>query len=113
MFRITTPTVLAAAALAITAAAPSFAWGLNGFGWGGNKYEVAGRDARLGREINMDRGYLNGHYGQLAHEDMSIRRQERRDLCQNGGYLTYGEKRHLNHEENHLQHQVNYDQSRW
>ncbi|MBU6455730.1 MAG: hypothetical protein KGS72_28425 [Cyanobacteria bacterium REEB67] len=108
MFKITTPTVLAAA-LTLCAAAPSFAWG---WGWGGNKYEVAARDAHLNREIAMDRGYLGGNYGQLRHEDAVIRNQERRDLCRNGGYLTYGQTRRLNAEETMVQRQINRDHFR-
>jgi hypothetical protein len=107
------PAVLGALAITLATAAPSFAWGFNPWGWGGNRYEVAGRDAQLRNEINMDRGYLGGNYGYLSHEDNSIRRQEQRDLCRNGGYLTYGQTRHLNHEENRLQHQINNSGRYW
>lgn len=112
MYKNSMSTVIAAAALAATVAAPSFAWGLGNWGFGGNKYEVASRDARLNREILRDRGYLNGHYNQLRREDAAIRNQERRDLCRNGGYLSYGQTRQLNAEENRLQRQINYDRFR-
>lgn len=108
MFKLTKTScsALAAVALAVAAAAPSFAWG---WPWQSNAGEVANRDAILANEIAADRGHLSGRYGRLAHEDAAIRRQERRELWQNGGYLTYGQTRQLNAEENNLQRQINYD----
>jgi len=73
--------------------------------------EVLGRDNRLNNEINNDKGHLDGQYGQLKGEDQSIRRQEQNDARQNGGYITKGEQQQLNGEENHLQRQVNQDNS--
>jgi len=71
--------------------------------------EVLGRDAAIRRELNYDRGFLGGHYGQLRHEDMAIARQEQRDAFFNGGYITRGEQIHLNREENRLQRRINRD----
>lgn len=90
-------------------AAPCYRWG-----WGNHplRHEVLRRDNRLGNELRYDRGYLGGHYGQLAGEDRAIRRQEIGDSMANGGYLTRGEYRQLNREENTLQRQVNHDY-RW
>jgi len=73
------------------------------------RHEVVRRDNRLSNEINRDYGHLSGHYGQLMHEDASVRRQEVRDARLNGGHLTGGEVRHLNHEENSIQRQINRD----
>jgi hypothetical protein len=74
--------------------------------------EVLGRDAYLNRQINFDRGYLGGNYGRLEREDRAIGRQAQREAFFNGGYLTPGQTRQLNREENNLQRQVNYDH-RW
>jgi hypothetical protein len=71
--------------------------------------EVLRRDTILNREINHDYGRLTGHYGRLEREDRSIRWQEQRDARLNGGFITPGEQRHLNHEENRLQRQINRD----
>ena len=73
--------------------------------------EVLRRDNGLNRQINEDKGDLNGHYGQLKHEDNSIRRQEQNDARENGGHITKQEQGQLNHEENGLQRQVNRDNS--
>ncbi len=112
MFKLSTSSLsaIAAIALAVSAAAPSFAWG---WGWPGSASEVSTRDAILGNEINNNAGHLNGQYGQLSAEDRAIRHQEHRELRQNGGYLTNGQKRQLNAEENNLQRQINYDNGRW
>ena len=106
MFKLTTPKVAAVAALAISvmSSLPSFAWGCHP-----RQHEVLGRDAHLNRELNRDYGRLHGHFGQLKSEDRAIRRQEQRDFRRNGGFLTRGEQMRLNHEENHLQHQINRD----
>jgi len=92
----------------IATAAPSFAFpGCNPFH--PRRAEVFRRDAVLRHEINGDRGYLRGHYGQLMGEDRGILRQERRDLRRNGGYLTSWQAHKLNREENRLQRQINWD----
>jgi hypothetical protein len=106
MFKVTTPKAAALAALAISvvSALPSFAWGCHP-----RRAEVLGRDNFLNSQLNNDYGHLNGHFGQLKAEDRSIRRQERRDFRNNGGFLTRGQDMRLNHEENHLQHQINRD----
>lgn len=89
---------------------PSLAWGWGGFA---NRHprraEVLTRDNMERNELRADRGLLGGHYGQLMHEDRSIRRQEQRDARINGGFITRGEQNHLNREENRLQYQVNRD----
>jgi hypothetical protein len=106
MFKLTTPKVAALAALALTVMStlPSFAYCNHP-----RRHEVLGRDAHLNRELNRDHGHLNGHFGQLKAEDRGIRRQEQRDVRRNGGYLTRGQDRQLNREENHVQHQINRD----
>jgi hypothetical protein len=111
VFKLSTSSLsaLAAVALAVASAAPSFAWG---WGWPGSASEVSNRDAVLANEIANDQGHLGGRYGRLSQEDKAIRRQEQSDLWQNGGYLTNGQKRQLNAEENNLQRQVNYDNYR-
>ena len=73
---------------------------------------MLGRDAYLNREINCDRGNLSGNYGRLEREDRAIRTQAQREAFFNGGYLTHGQTRRLNREENNVQRQVNYDH-RW
>jgi hypothetical protein len=105
MFKVKTPQVAAVAAFALTflSTLPSFAW------YHPRQHEVLGRDNHINRELNNDYGHLNGHFGQLRAEDRSIRRQEQRDFRQNGGFLTRGQDRRLNHEENHMQHQINRD----
>jgi hypothetical protein len=106
MFKVTTPKVAAFAALALTVLTtlPSFAWGCHP-----RRAEVLGRDSRINGELNRDYGHLNGHFGQLKSEDRSIRRQEQRDFRRNGGFLTRGQQAHLNHEESHVQRQINHD----
>jgi hypothetical protein len=71
--------------------------------------EVLRRDNRLNNKINADKGYLGGHYAQLEREDAGIRRQEQRDARINGGYITQGQQRQLNREENNLNRQINWD----
>ena len=71
--------------------------------------EVLGRAAGLNRQMNEDKGDLNGHYGQLKSEDRSIRNQEQSDAAQNGGHLNGQQYSQLNHEENGLQRQVSRD----
>ena len=112
MFKLSTSSfsALAAVALAVSAAAPSFAWG---WGWPGSASEVANRDAVLQNEIANDQGRLGGQYGRLSQQDRAIRNQEQRELARNGGYLTNGQKRQLNAEENNLQRQINYDHYNW
>jgi len=93
----------------VATAAPSFA---DSCFYHPLRAEVLNRDAYLNNQINSDYGYLRGNYGQLKAEDMAIRQQEQRDAWRNGGYLTAGQVRHFNREENNLQRQINYDH-RW
>ncbi len=71
--------------------------------------EVLHRDHHENRRLNANRGHLDGHYGQLKHEDRAIHRQERRDKNLNGGYITKGQQHHLNQEENRLNRQIRRD----
>jgi len=93
--------------LALSSSCPSFAWG-----WScahPRRTEVLRRDAYLNAEINHDYGHLRGHYGQLQREAYAIDRQEQRDAYFNGGYITPGQQRQLNREENRLQRQINWN----
>lgn len=103
-FNVSKSAAVAAIALTFMSTLPSFAWGNHA-----RRNEVLGRDNYINREINRDRGQLNGHYSQLKGEQLAIRRQEQRDFRRNGGHLTMGQQRQLNREENHLQRQVNRD----
>ncbi len=104
---------LGSAALALVTivgfAAPSFADNCRFYCGRG---EVLNRDAYLNNVINHDLGYLRGNYGRLKAEDAAIRRQAQVEAWRNGGYLTAGQVRQLNYEENNLQRQINYDH-RW
>jgi|GEM_PF-1530566 len=71
--------------------------------------EVLGRDHNLRHELNEDKGHLGGNYGKLMAGDRRIQRQEQRDAHQNGGYITKREQRHLNREENRLNHRIRRD----
>jgi hypothetical protein len=71
--------------------------------------EVLRRDRNINQRINSDKGHLGGHYGQLKAEDQSIRRQEQRDARINGGFITKGQKQHLNQEENRVNRQIRRD----
>jgi hypothetical protein len=73
--------------------------------------EVLRRDGRINRSLNRNYGHLGGHYGQLKAEDRSIRRQEQADARANGGHITRGEQRQLNHEENALRAQEHRDRT--
>ena len=71
--------------------------------------EVLGRNNNINNRLNSDYGKLGGHYGQLKSEDQSIRQQEQADAKFNGGYITKGEQRQLNGEENHVNNQIRND----
>jgi hypothetical protein len=71
--------------------------------------EVMHRDHHMGNEMRADKGHLDGHYKQLAHEDRGIHRQERRDERMHDGHITPGEQKHLNREENHMHNQIKHD----
>ncbi len=71
--------------------------------------EVLRHDRFERREINADRGQLNGRYHRLMHEDRQISHQEQHWARQNGGYITRGEQRRLNREENRLQRQISHN----
>jgi hypothetical protein len=84
--------------------------------WAGNfrqnhprRAEVLHRDRNINNRLNADKGSLGGHYGQLKREDQSVRRQEQRDARINGGFITKGQKAHLNQEENHINNQIRRD----
>ena len=91
-------------ALTLISAAPSFA---------GNfrqnhprRAEVMGRNRNLNNRANLQKGNLDGHYGQIKSEDQAIARQQRRDARINGGYITKGQQAQLNREENHVSRQI-------
>jgi len=71
--------------------------------------QVLNRDARLNQRITGDLGHLNGNYGKLENQDLSIMHQEQRDARINGGYITHGQQAQLNREENHLSNEVRND----
>lgn len=71
--------------------------------------EVLGRDNRMNRAINRDRGRLGGNYGGLEAEQRGIRRQEQADARANGGYITRQQQSQLNGEENTLRSQIRQD----
>lgn len=71
--------------------------------------EVLHRDNRLNNRINRNYGNLNGNYGKLERQDNKIRQQERRDARVNGGYITKGEQKQLNREENHVNKEIKHD----
>lgn len=71
--------------------------------------EVLGRANRLNNEIQADKGKLGGHYNQLVKEDQAIKAQEQAEAKANGGYITKGQQRQLNREENRLRRQINRD----
>jgi hypothetical protein len=71
--------------------------------------EVLHRDNNINGRLNKDYGTLGGHYGQLEHRDQQIHNQERRDKNANGGYITKGQQRHLNGEENRLNGRIGAD----
>lgn len=51
----------------------------------------------------IEQGRLNvGQAARLEAREAALKRQERRDVRINGGYLTKGQQRHLNREENGL-----------
>jgi hypothetical protein len=72
--------------------------------------EVLRRDNNINGRSKANYGHLSGHYGQLESEDASIRSQEQHDAFMNGGYITRGEKKQLNREENRLNHQITKDE---
>ncbi len=81
-------------------------------GWGQQhprRSEVLGRDNHINNRLNNDRGQLGGNYGRLKGEDRAIKQQEQADARFNGGYITSGQQRQLNHEENHLNNQIRRD----
>jgi hypothetical protein len=102
--------VVALAALSVLiAAAPSFA--KDQFAKNHpRRAQVLGRDGNLNRRVNLNKGDLGGHYGQLKHEDQAIRHQEQRDARHNDGHITKGEQAQLNKEENHVNRQIKHDQ---
>lgn len=71
--------------------------------------EVLHRSNHINNRINADKGNLSGHYSQLKREDRSVVRQEQHDARTDGGHITRGEQKQLNHEENHLNKQIQRD----
>lgn len=71
--------------------------------------EVLHRDSNINGKLSKDYGDLGGHYGQLEHRDQQIHNQERREKNANGGYISKGEQRQLNGEENRLNSRIRAD----
>lgn len=73
--------------------------------------EVLGRLHNENARINYDvaTGRMSpGRAAMLRHEGGQIRREERTMAYMNGGYLTRGEQRMLNHQENAVSRQIRY-----
>ena len=47
----------------------------------------------------------------LEKKEQNIKNQEARDMAKNGGHLTPGEQKRLNHEENHVNRKINKDEA--
>jgi hypothetical protein len=71
--------------------------------------EVLDRLHNINNRVNADYGNLDGHYGQLKHEEAVIHNQERIDKNINGGYITLKQQAQINAEENSLNHQIKQD----
>jgi hypothetical protein len=71
--------------------------------------EVMKRDRHLAGQTNKDYGHLSGHYNQLQKQDAAIRAQTRADMQKNGGYLTKGQQKQINGEENTLRSEISAD----
>lgn len=74
--------------------------------------EVLQRDRHLSHNLKQDKGQLGGNYNQLMRQDKAIHRQERWEARANGGHITRGEQRQLNHEENHLRREIRHDHNK-
>jgi hypothetical protein len=75
--------------------------------------EVNGR--LKNQQKRTDQGLANGSLkpGQaqkIQNQDAKIQRQEQRDASKNGGHITQGEQKQLNHEENGVSHEINRDE---
>jgi len=73
------------------------------------RVEVNHRLANQNRRIRQDRraGDITGAQARDLHaEDRGIRAQERFDASKDGGHITRGEQRQLNHEENGVSNQI-------
>ena len=112
MFKLSTSTLSALAAVALTAAAaaPSFAWG-----WvvQNSATQVTNRDLVLQQELAANQLRLGGLYPRLANQERAIRMLEQRELIQNGGFLTNAQQIQLNAQEDNLQRQINNINLRW
>ena len=71
--------------------------------------EVMNRDRNLAHDMNKDYGHLSGHYNQLQTQDAAIRNQTRKDMKQNGGYITKAQQKQLNGEEKNLKGEISAD----
>ena len=70
-----------------------------------------------GQERWENRAFRNGKItgrqdARLHREDQAIKRQEQRDARINGGYITKGQQRQLNREENHVHNQLIHDEKK-
>ena len=69
------------------------------------QHEVLSRTARQEHRITMERreGEISARQAhRLRAADMRIAHQDRRDARINGGFITKGQQRHLNREENRI-----------
>ena len=67
------------------------------------------------REVNQaekNGDMTAGQAAQVKREDRGIRRQEQREAAANGGYITKGEQKQLNTEENHVEGQIKNDEAK-
>jgi hypothetical protein len=74
--------------------------------------EVIHRDNHLEHRIAGDRHNLGRNFDRLRNDADSIRKQEQADAKKNGGYITKGEQKQLNREENGLKKEVAMDNSK-
>ena len=60
----------------------------------------------------LAKGKLNPQQAsKIQNQDARIRSQEQRDAAANGGHITQGEQKQLNHEENHMSHEIHRDET--
>ena len=80
------------------------------------------RRAEVNKRLNnqqkrVDNGLASGKLkpGQaqkIQNQDARIHNQERKDAAEHGGHITKGEQKQLNHEENHVSHEISHDEKK-
>ena len=71
--------------------------------------QVLDRDAHLRREVRVERreGEISrGQAHRMLVADRAIAREDHRMAHINGGYITPGQQRHMNHQETRLAHRI-------